>query len=143
MGRGALGKVYKDGETIVREGDKGACMYVIEEGAAEVTIRHGAGEIRMAELRKGDFFGEMALFDEERRSATVRARGEVRALTVDKRNLLRRIKEDPSLAFRIIDTLSHRIRELHHKVSDAVDQVPEAAPRPALPGPGASEAATA
>ncbi len=67
-------------------------------------------------LGEGDFFGEMALFEREARSATVRALGEVRVLTVDKRTLLRRINEDPSLAFRIVQKMSGRIRELNTEV---------------------------
>jgi CRP-like cAMP-binding protein len=58
----------------------------------------------------------MALFNREIRMATVRALGEVRVLTVDKRNLMRRIHEDPSLAYRIILALSQRIRELSDDV---------------------------
>ena len=51
------------------------------------------------------------------RSATVRAQGEVRVLTVDKRNFLRRIHEDPSLAFRLVETMSGRIRDLSKEVT--------------------------
>lgn len=54
----------------------------------------------------------MALFDREVRSATVRAVGEVRVLSVDKRTFLRRVHEDPSLAFRILQKMSQRVREL-------------------------------
>ena len=46
------------------------------------------------------------------RSATVRALGQVRILTIDKKNFLRRISQDPSMAFRIVETMSRRIREL-------------------------------
>jgi len=73
-------------------------------------------EVRLAVLSKGDFFGEMAIFDHEVRSATVRTMGEVRALTIDKRTFLRRITEDPSIAFRIVERMSRRIRELDAEV---------------------------
>lgn len=72
--------------------------------------------IFLAELGEGDFFGEMALFEREIRSTTVRARGEVRLITVDKRALLRRIQEDPSLAFRILEKMSSRIREDNRQI---------------------------
>ncbi|MGB6122025.1 MAG: cyclic nucleotide-binding domain-containing protein, partial [Bacteroidota bacterium] len=71
----------------------------------------------LAIREEGDFFGEMAVFEREKRMATVRAMGTVRVLTVDKKNLLRRFQEDPSLAFRIVETMSHRIRELSEKVT--------------------------
>jgi CRP/FNR family transcriptional regulator, cyclic AMP receptor protein len=70
------------------------------------------GEQRLRILGEGDFFGEMSIFEHEVRSATVRACGEARVLKVDKRTLLRRMKEDPTLAFSILETLSRRIRSL-------------------------------
>ncbi|HJX73109.1 MAG TPA: cyclic nucleotide-binding domain-containing protein, partial [Candidatus Deferrimicrobiaceae bacterium] len=69
-------------------------------------------EVRLAELGEGDFFGEMALFEKDVRSATVRPLGEVRVLTVDKKMFLRKIHDDPSLAFMIMKRMSRRIREL-------------------------------
>jgi CRP/FNR family cyclic AMP-dependent transcriptional regulator len=113
MKAGVLGKVYKDGDIIVRQGEAGDCMYEILEGTVEVLREKKDQEVCLAVLKKGDFFGEMAIFEREVRSATVRARGEVRAITIDKKTLLRRISEDPSLAFRIIEKMANRIRGLN------------------------------
>ena len=63
-------------------------------------------------MGEGDIFGEMALLDREPRSATVRALGEVRVLTLDKQTFMRSVHEDPSLAFRVLQTMAHRIRTL-------------------------------
>jgi CRP-like cAMP-binding protein len=113
MEKSSLGKVYHDGEVIVRQGETGDCMYVIQEGQAEVLREEKEGkEVRLAVLGDGDVFGEMALFEREVRSATVRALGDVRALTVDKKTFLRNVHEDPSLAYRILQKMSCRIREL-------------------------------
>ena len=109
----ALGKIYHDGDVIVRQGEMGDCMFIIQDGAAEVLQRKEDKEYCLAVLSEGDCFGEMALFEKEVRSATVRARGDVRVLTVDKRLFLRRVHEDPSLAFNILQKMSHRIRELN------------------------------
>ena len=109
---GGLGKVYRPGEIIVRQGDVGDCMYVIQSGKVEVVKEKEGKEIRLAELGEGDFFGEMALFEKDVRSATVRPLGEVRVLTVDKKMFLRKIHDDPSLAFMIMKRMSRRIREL-------------------------------
>ena len=117
METGALGKTFNTGEAIVHQGEVGDCMYVIQKGEVEVIHEVEGKEVPLAVRREGDFFGEMAIFGREVRMATVRARGSVRVLTVDKKNLLRRIQEDPSLAFRILETMSHRIRELSDKVS--------------------------
>jgi CRP/FNR family cyclic AMP-dependent transcriptional regulator len=107
-----LGKVFADGDVIIRQGDTGDCMYEILDGQVEVFQEREGKEVRLAVLGKGDFFGEMAIFEREVRSATVRAHGQVRVLTVDKRILLRRISEDPSLALRILERMSHRIRRM-------------------------------
>lgn len=116
METGALGKVYRDGEVIVHQGEAGDCMYVIQTGQIEVFQEKEGKEVRLAVLGEGDFFGEMALFEREVRSATVRALGDVRVLTLDKRTFLRRVHEDPSLAFRILQKMSYRIRELDAEI---------------------------
>jgi CRP-like cAMP-binding protein len=112
MSTGGLGKVYRDGEEIVRQGEVGDCMYVIQTGQAEAIQGKEGNEVRLAVLSEGDVFGEMALFERMPRSATVRALGDVRVLTIDKKTFLRRVHEDPSLAFRILQKMSYRIREL-------------------------------
>jgi CRP-like cAMP-binding protein len=122
--QGALGTLYGDGEVIVRQGELGDCMYVVQTGEVEVVQGPVGHERRLAILTAGDFFGEMSVFEKEVRSATVRAHGEARALKVDKKTLLRRIKEDPLLAVNLLQTMSHRIRDLNGKLA-------------ALPGEGA------
>lgn len=111
-----LGKIYKNGEMIVRQGDEGNCMYVVQTGKVEVIKEERDQQISLGVLGKGEFFGEMALFERESRSATVLAQGEARILTIDKRTLLRRIQEDPTLAFQLLEKLSQRIRELNAKL---------------------------
>lgn len=122
MDTGALGKVYKDGEIIVRQGEVGDCMYVIQEGQVEVIAEEDGEEIHLAVREEGEFFGEMAIFDRDVRSATVRAQGQVRALTVDKKNFLRRIHADPALAFRIVETMSRRLRELQAELTQEIER---------------------
>lgn len=117
MKAGALGRVYSSGEFIVRQGEPGDCMFVIQEGQVEVVREEGGREVRLSLLGEKDFFGEVPLFERERRSASVRAVGEVRVLTVDRKTILRRFQEDPSLAYRILETLSRRIREMDNEVA--------------------------
>jgi flavin-dependent dehydrogenase len=114
---GGLGKVYKPGEVIVRQGDTGDCMYVVQSGKVEVIKEKDGKEVRLAELVEGDFFGEMALLEKGAvRSATVRPVGEVRVLSVDKKMFLRKIHDDPSLAFRVMQKMAGRIRELNNEM---------------------------
>ena len=115
MDKGVLGKLYQDGEIIIRQGEVGNCMYVIQEGKVDVLIERDGKEVRIAVREQGDFIGEMAIFERDVRSATVRAVGPARVLTIDKKNFLRRISEDPSLAFRMVESMSHRIRELSNE----------------------------
>jgi flavin-dependent dehydrogenase len=119
MDTGTLGKLYRDGETIVRQGEVGDCMYVIQEGQVEILQRKDGKDVRLGVLQKWDAFGEMALFDSGVRSATVRALGDVQVLTVDKRTFLRRVHEDPSIAFRLLHRMAQRIRELSADVVHA------------------------
>jgi CRP-like cAMP-binding protein len=109
---GELGKVYQSGEIIVRQGEVGDCMYFVQSGKVEVIKESEGREVRLAELGEGEFFGEMALFERDVRSATVRPLGEVRVLSVDRKMFLRKIHDDPSLAFRVMQKMSRRIREL-------------------------------
>ena len=112
-----LGKEYADGEVIVRQGDMGNCMFVIQKGEVEAVAERDGTELKLRKMGANDFFGEMALFEEETRTATVRALVPTHVLTIDKKNFLKGIHEDPSLAFRIVQTMSHRIRDLTDRLA--------------------------
>src|SRR5512147_476897 len=112
MEDGKLGKTYSDGEFIVRQGEVGDRMFIIQSGKVRVSRMTDNREIQLAELKEGDFFGEMAIIDREVRSATVSAMGEVRLLSIDKKTFLRRVHEDPSLAYQVLYRMSQKIREL-------------------------------
>lgn len=112
MTRGLLGRVYRDGEVIYHQGELGSCMYVVQEGEVELLHRRDDKEFSLAVLGAGDFFGEMALFDRDVRPTTVRAVGDVTVLTLEKRNLLRQMHEEPSLALVLMEKMSKRLRTL-------------------------------
>jgi CRP-like cAMP-binding protein len=116
MESGDLGKVYRDGDVIIQQGETGDCMYVIQSGRAEVWVHRHGQDVCIHHLSTGDVFGEIALFKKGPRSATVKAVGEVRAITVDKRTFLRRVHEDPSIAFRILQRMSDRIVNLSNEL---------------------------
>ena len=120
-----LGKNYADGELIVKEGEPGDCMYVIQEGEVEVFVTREGRDVPLAVRKRGEFFGEMAIFEREKRLASVRARGVARVLTVDRRQLLSRIEEDPALAMRVIQAMSHRIRDLSVELARMKGVTPE------------------
>ena len=118
MVRGAMGKIYRDGDIIIQQGETGQSMYVVQSGQVEVSQNSPEeGNQHLAYLATGDFFGEMAVFEKEARSATVRSVGESRVLKVDNKTLLRRIREDPLLAVNLLKTMSQRIRHLNDEVA--------------------------
>lgn len=117
MNEGLLGREYADGEVICREGEPGDRMYMIQAGRAAVSRQEGGVGVEVGELQSGDVFGEMSIFDRQPRSATVCAKGGARVLTLDKRAFLRGVHEDPSLAYRVLQEMSQRIRRLDEELS--------------------------
>lgn len=117
MKESELGKTYKDGEIIFREGDEGNSMFVIQSGIIEVSKNLPEGEMVLRTMTKGEIFGEMALFDRMARSATVKARGEAIVLRVDKKGFFAKACKDPTLTFNILEGMSKRIRDLTHELS--------------------------
>ncbi len=112
----ALGKVYQDGEVVCRQGERGEVLFVVQEGELEIVREEEGTETVLRIAGKHEIVGEMAVFERVVRSATVRARGAARVLTLDKRNFMRRLNEDPTLAFRLIETMARRVRELSGQV---------------------------
>jgi flavin-dependent dehydrogenase/uncharacterized small protein (DUF1192 family) len=115
--RSKLGKLYFPGETIIRQGEMGDCMLVIQEGQVVLMREQDGGEVFLGVRSSGEVLGENAIFEKEVHTATVRALSEVRVVTVDKENFNHRIHEDPSLGYRLFNLSSRRIRELSQQVT--------------------------
>jgi F420-non-reducing hydrogenase small subunit len=109
LGADIYGVVYEKGEIICQEGDPGDCMYIIQSGAVEITRQKGSQEVVVAMLEQGDFFGEMALLDQQPRSATVKTMCRTRLLPLTRDSFLRRAYEDPEISLHLIKALSQRI----------------------------------
>jgi CRP-like cAMP-binding protein len=116
MKEGELGRVYSDGEIIFKEGDIGEAMYVIQSGAINITKKAASGEVIIATLKSEEIFGEMALFDRLPRSASAKAYGEARILSIDKQKLFSSISRDPTLVFKLLDSMSRRIRKIDEQL---------------------------
>jgi CRP-like cAMP-binding protein len=112
-----LGREYKAGEIIVQQGEAGNCMFVIQKGEVEALAESDGRQLRLRSMGRNEFFGEMALFEKEVRTATIRALRPTRVLTIDKKNFLGGVHEDPSLSFRILQMMSHRIRDLTERLA--------------------------
>ena len=124
MEESGLGRTYHKGEVIIRQGEKGENMYVLQSGQVEVIRENpdkNGEKLSTKVLGEGSFFGMVPLFERRDGAAivrsTVRARGDVQVVTVDRKTLFRKINEDPSIAYQILETMSRRITELEEMVS--------------------------
>jgi CRP-like cAMP-binding protein len=95
------------GQRIIVRGDGGVGFMIIMEGS--VTVRTVQGKSR--KLGPGDSFGEMALLDMEGRSASVTADTDVTLATIPEWNFKPFLKEHPEVAYRLLQTLSRRVRQ--------------------------------
>lgn len=112
MRSGVLGKMYRDGDVICRQGEMGDCMFIVEYGKVELLQRRGEDEFCLGVLEIGDFFGESALFERDVRSATARAVGEACVLRLEKKAFMQRAHEDASFVLPIMEKLIRRVRQL-------------------------------
>ena len=112
---------YSAGEVVMKEGESGETMYLIIEGDVTVSKEGKKGKgpsVELDRISAGDYFGEMALFEEAPRSATIRTIGPSRFLVLHKRAFTEMVHEYPLIALRICKALSERIRRLHEKVKE-------------------------
>jgi CRP-like cAMP-binding protein len=123
--RNSLGQLFHDGELIIKQGAPGDCLYVIQQGKVAVIAESDDREVKIAELGTSEFFGEMGLFEKTVRSCSVRALGEVWVLTIDRKNFYHTIQKDPSLAFRLLEKISHRLRQADIKIAELQKQLIE------------------
>ena len=119
MKNGKLGQLYRDGEIIIKQGEPGNCLYVIQQGRVEVISENNGVEVKVAELGETEFFGEMGLFEKDVRSCTVRALGDAKVLTIDKKNFYKSIHQDSTLAYRLLEKMSNRLREANKKINSS------------------------
>ncbi|CAN5739948.1 hypothetical protein BH23CHL7_BH23CHL7_03640 [soil metagenome] len=99
-------QAFDAGEYIVRQGQVGTGLYVLLDGEASV-IR---GSTQLAGLSAGEFFGELAVIDQQPRSASVRANSPVHCLAIASWDLVGLLERDPALALNMIQVLVARLR---------------------------------
>ncbi len=105
---------YPAGQVVIKEGEKGDTLYMIIEGEVSVWKRgEKEKDIRLDTIGAGDYFGEMALFEDQERSATIRTEKESRFLVLKKQDFTEIVREYPEIALHICKVLGRRIRKLH------------------------------
>jgi CRP/FNR family transcriptional regulator, cyclic AMP receptor protein len=112
----SLVEKFANGEIIVREGEMGREMYIIQRGAVEVVKTLDGRAVVLATIERGGFFGEMSLLESLPRAATVRAKGETHLMVVEPGGLLLKIRRDPTFAFEMLQHMSRRIRDLDEQL---------------------------
>ena len=114
-------RVYEKGDCILREGDRGDSMFVIISGQVKVySVESGDGsrEVILKTLGPGEFFGELPLFDQEPRSASVAAMDQCRLQILSYASFRRSIETSPDIAQRVMETLARRLRAATRKIGD-------------------------
>lgn len=97
------------GEVLFLEGDPADSVYLIDEGEADIFTGQGDHEIKVAKIGKHGLVGEMAIFRDAPRSATIRAAGELRVLKIDGDVFLRVVTEHPHAALTVMRILSEKL----------------------------------
>lgn len=100
---------FDAGEELCHQGDVGDAMYVIVEGSADVLIDSPGGPIKVAELERNGFVGEIAILCDVPRTATVLARERLVTLKITKELFFRLVTEFPQMAVEIMRELAHRL----------------------------------
>ena len=112
---------FDAGEPVFLEGEKGDTLYLVLDGdVAVIKNRDTKREIELDRIGVGDYFGEMALFGDERRSATIVVKKASHFLILKKQELNEIVREFPQIALHVCRVLSMRIRHLHGKISDRI-----------------------
>ena len=106
LSESAVVRQYGPGDEIVEEGQRGVGMFVIVEGEVEAT-RQGT---KVADLVTGTYFGELALFEDAPRNATVRAKTDVTCLVFRRWDFLAELRHEPTMALQMLGTTIRRLR---------------------------------
>lgn len=115
----AIPRGFSGGEVIFREGDRSDTCYVVRRGHARAVHEHPDGRtISLAHFGPGDIFGELAMFDDESRSATVEALDDLEALAITGPDMRRLMREHPGMAVKLVISLGRRLRDANQRLSN-------------------------
>jgi signal transduction histidine kinase len=119
----AESRSYKAGRNVFQEGDSGDGIYIIVEGKILISCLVGQDQRRvLSQLGPGDFFGEMAVLDNQPRSATATAEVDTRVQFISREHLLRVLEKSPGLAIGLVTEFSMRMRDFNHQYTQEVLQ---------------------
>jgi CRP/FNR family transcriptional regulator len=114
----AVPRRFRAGEVVFREGDDSDTCYVVESGHARALREHADGrQITLATFGPGDIFGELAMFDAERRSATVEASDDLQVIGVLSGDMRRLMREHSDIAVKLVTSLGRRLRAANERLA--------------------------
>ncbi|HWD63665.1 MAG TPA: Crp/Fnr family transcriptional regulator [Solirubrobacteraceae bacterium] len=114
----ALPRSYAGGQTVFREGDESNTCYVVRSGRARAVREHSDGRsITLAHFGPGDIFGELAMFDNERRSATIQTLEDTELTAILGSDMRRLMREHPDIAVHLLAALAGRLRETNERLT--------------------------
>jgi CRP-like cAMP-binding protein len=114
----AVPRRFEAAQAVFHEGDASDTCYVIRSGHARAVRAHPDGRsITLAQFGPGDFFGELAMLDEERRSATIETLEEMEAIAILGADMRRLLREHPDIAVKLISALGRRLRETNERLT--------------------------
>jgi CRP-like cAMP-binding protein len=114
----AVPRNYEPGQVVFREGDSSDTCYVVRAGHARAIRQHADGRsITLANFGPGEIFGELAMFDDEQRSATVEALDELDTIGILGRDMRRILREHPDIAVKLVVSLGRRLRETNEQLA--------------------------
>jgi len=115
------------GSPLFRAGDAGDALYLIESGRVRIHIVDADGDdVTLAELARGDFFGEMAILDGKPRSASATVVEDARLAVLPRDDFLDFVRRNPDVALKMLAAITNRLRRtddlLRHRVSRNVNE---------------------
>ncbi len=114
----AVPRRFESGEVVFREGDASDTCYIVRSGRARAVREHSLGRtITLAHFGVGDIFGELAMFDDERRSATVETLEPTELVAILCGDMRRLLREHPDIAVKLIAALGRRLRETNERLA--------------------------
>ncbi len=113
-------RTYSAGTTLFSQGDSGSGLYILKSGKVSITQKSGAqgAEKEINTVGAGETLGEMALLDDQPRSATVTAVEDVTALLLPVWEFRGVLKAHPDIALKLLATLSRRLRKVQGRAED-------------------------
>jgi CRP/FNR family cyclic AMP-dependent transcriptional regulator len=117
-----FGQTYAAGKVLFTEGDAGKHMYVIQSGRVQLTRRVRGRDSHLATLPPGEFFGEMAIINNQPRTATATVIEEAHLLVLDARTFEAMIRGNAEIALRMIKKLSARLGQANAQVETLLKQ---------------------